>query len=150
MAASEETFSTSNPSTLGNTTLPKETLCYRWVIHDIETFINVSLDRGRLAGRLYANDYCIALKSHPFSIALPSKDIDKSKSSWFLAIERANNCRGDRSNHIFLSLWSEYSGDEVLISGCTFSFLNPSTSEVKYSVTGNTVCCKQNFNSGRC
>ena len=111
----------------GKTSLPKQSLSYRWVINDANMFLWGDKKRE--------------LNSSAFSASLPLSGV---KSSWSLLFRKERKATNlvwlEYSTYICLyqeEVSPGLSKDEsrILFSGCTFSLLNPETCGEKYSIT---------------
>lgn len=113
------------PAKAGKTTLPKQTVSYRWVITDADKF-------------LWNADRVLSLRSPSFPTFYPLSN------SWSLLIEK-QKIRRNRQQEIVTCIClcqvmenQVHPQQTILISECKFSFLHPETHREKYSITAPT------------
>ena len=111
------------PSVLGSTTLPKVVLSYRWTIDTASTLVQEV-------------QQCLTLRSPTFAVLLPLMNAPKEKTTWSLLAQNSNSttislCQGGTAS-------SDKYSSKVLVSECTFSFLDPESGSEMYSAVAST------------
>ena len=122
------------PSVLGSTTLPKVVLSYRWTIDTASMLVQEVKLR-------------FTLRSPTFAVLLPLMNAPKEKTTWSLLAQNSSNsttislCQGGTAS-------SDKYSSKVLVSECTFSFLDPESGSEMYSAVASTKCKEHELGRG--
>ena len=135
--------SVSTPTVIGNTSLPKRFLSYRWVINDAHVFLkNINaVDHDTQSHDFFGSTG--SFKSPEFEVNLPLREVHRSISKWKLMIMESSSSFSlylKSSGHDLIGLSRRKNTETeapstILISDCIFSILDSSTNEVKHSAT---------------